>query len=152
MGKTTQSIDQKQQVNGSILRNTPKTADDVTNVGTTSARVVPPPPTPLDLPVQNSVALDPRLQAASNSLKTEVPVVHSVLLNDAHHAGPERAAKMAAKLIEDSTFTFKPKVSQTSLKIAQHLNSDFMSRQQQHLDKQKKYVSTCNHAICNHIL
>lgn len=50
-------------------------------------------------------------------------------------------AKKLSKLVDESTFSFKPQVNPTSLKMMENVNSDFMSRQQQHLEKQKKYVS-----------
>ena len=53
-----------------------------------------------------------------------------------------KAGSVAARLIEESTFTFKPKVSPQSVKIVENLGGDFMSRQQQHIDRQKKYVSS----------
>ena len=46
-----------------------------------------------------------------------------------------------SKQLDDSVFTFSPKVSKASKKIAKTLGSDFMTRQQQHLDRQKKIVS-----------
>lgn len=39
-------------------------------------------------------------------------------------------------------FTFKPKVSSNSVKIVQQLKTTFMDRQQLHVEKQKRYVST----------
>jgi len=48
---------------------------------------------------------------------------------------------MAAKVLEDNVFTFKPKVSIISAKIVESLNSDFMSRQEEHLEKQRRNVS-----------
>lgn len=39
-------------------------------------------------------------------------------------------------------FTFKPKVSSNSVKIMQQLKTTFMDRQQMHVEKQKRYVST----------
>ena len=48
---------------------------------------------------------------------------------------------MATKVIDNNVFTFKPKVSKTSSKIAESLDSDFMSRQQQHLEKKRRNVS-----------
>ena len=44
-------------------------------------------------------------------------------------------------LINDE-FTFKPKVSSNSVKIMQQLKTTFMDRQQMHVEKQKRYVST----------
>ena len=43
--------------------------------------------------------------------------------------------------LDDNVFTFKPKVSTASAKIVENLGTDFMARQQQHLEKQKKLVS-----------
>ena len=45
------------------------------------------------------------------------------------------------RVYDENVFTFKPKVSATSVKIAESLGTDFMSRQQQHLEKQKRHVS-----------
>lgn len=42
--------------------------------------------------------------------------------------------------LDDNIFTFKPKVSSASAKIVENMGTDFMSRQQQHLEKQKKMV------------
>ena len=50
-------------------------------------------------------------------------------------------AAAARMLEEERIFTFKPKVSPQSVKIAESLGSDFMTRQQQHIERQKKYVS-----------
>ena len=91
-----------------------------------------PPPTPLEPPPQISV---------TNS-KRDRNVVRQVVLNDGSHSNAEKQARMAAKLIEDNTFTFKPKCSRNSLKIAQTLNTDFIARQQNHINKRQKYVST----------
>ena len=55
-----------------------------------------------------------------------------------------KAPSVAARLVEENTFTFKPKVSPQSVRIAENLGSDFMSRQQQHIDRQKKNVSRSN--------
>ena len=48
--------------------------------------------------------------------------------------------------IDNQVFTFAPKVSSKSVKIAQSLGTDFMSRQQQHIERQKRNVS--NVYIC----
>lgn len=55
-----------------------------------------------------------------------------------------RTGKMTAKsdvFLDDNIFTFRPKVSTASQKIVQNLGTDFMARQQQHLDRQKRNVS-----------
>ena len=44
-------------------------------------------------------------------------------------------------ILDDNVFTFKPKVSTTSARLVENLGTDFMTRQQQHLEKQKKIVS-----------
>jgi len=59
---------------------------------------------------------------------------------------PEREQDVSANVDEQNTFTFKPKASPHSLKIAETLTTDFMTRQQQHLDKQRKLVS--HTALC----
>ena len=46
-------------------------------------------------------------------------------------------------------FTFKPKVSSNSVKIMQQLKTTFMDRQQMHVEKQKRYVSTQLHFLPN---
>ena len=43
--------------------------------------------------------------------------------------------------LDENVFTFRPKVSSASAKIAEGLGTDFMSRQQIHLEKQKRLVS-----------
>ena len=43
--------------------------------------------------------------------------------------------------LDETIFTFRPKVSTASVRIAESLGTDFMSRQQQHLEKQRKLVS-----------
>lgn len=43
--------------------------------------------------------------------------------------------------LDESVFTFRPKLSTASAKIVENLGSDFMTRQQQHIDRQKKLVS-----------
>ncbi len=50
--------------------------------------------------------------------------------------------KAATRIYDENIFTFKPKVSAASVKIAESLGTDFMSRQQQHLEKQRRNVST----------
>ena len=44
-------------------------------------------------------------------------------------------------ILDDNIFTFKPKVSTASARLVENLGTDFMTRQQQHLEKQKKIVS-----------
>lgn len=44
-------------------------------------------------------------------------------------------------ILDDNIFTFKPKVSTASARLVENLGTDFMTRQQQHLEKQKKLVS-----------
>lgn len=54
-----------------------------------------------------------------------------------------RTGKMTAKsdvFLDDNIFTFRPKVSTASQKIVQNLGTDFMARQQQHLDRQKRNI------------
>ena len=48
---------------------------------------------------------------------------------------------VSANTNERNAFTFKPKASPHSLKLAESLTTDFMTRQNQHLEKQKKLVS-----------
>lgn len=54
---------------------------------------------------------------------------------------PITMSKQPSVLLDDNVFTFRPKVSSTSAKIVENMGTDFMGRQQQHLDKQKKHVS-----------
>ena len=42
--------------------------------------------------------------------------------------------------IKDDTFTYHPKLATNSTRIVESLNTDFMSRQQSHIDKQRKIV------------
>lgn len=49
--------------------------------------------------------------------------------------------KTANVMLDDSIFTFRPKVSSASAKIVENLGTDFMSRQQQHIERQKRNVS-----------
>lgn len=55
----------------------------------------------------------------------------------------KNAETQATKIsdIDETVFTFRPRVSNNSNKIVQSLPSNFLARQQQHLNKQKKYVS-----------
>ena len=43
--------------------------------------------------------------------------------------------------LKDNTFTYHPKLALNSTRIVESLNTDFMSRQQSHIEKQKKIVS-----------
>lgn len=43
--------------------------------------------------------------------------------------------------LDDNIFTFKPKVSSASAKIVENLGTDFMARQQQHIERQRRNVS-----------
>ena len=43
--------------------------------------------------------------------------------------------------LDESVFTFRPKVSVNSRKIVENLGSDFMTRQQQHIQRHQKIVS-----------
>jgi hypothetical protein len=47
----------------------------------------------------------------------------------------------SGRIVDSETFTFKPKVSSRSASIAESLGTDFMARNQQHIEKQKKLVS-----------
>ena len=49
--------------------------------------------------------------------------------------------KQPSLILDDNVFTFKPKVSTASARLVENLGTDFMTRQQQHLEKQKKFVS-----------
>ena len=95
--------------------------------------------------VVSSVGLS--LPPESLNLKAPIPQIpaSSGMKTGESTAGPQlsnRNTTVAARLIEENKFTFKPKVSAQSAKIAESLGSDFMSRQQQHIEKQKKHVST----------
>ena len=58
-----------------------------------------------------------------------------------------KVAKSARRPVftDKEIFTFSPKVSSKSVKIAQSLGTDFMSRQQQHLERQKRNVRRSRH-------
>ena len=62
--------------------------------------------------------------------------------NVAEIQNPVVAAPVAksASNEENETFTFKPKVSAQSKRIVENMGTDFMERQQQHIEKQKKLV------------
>ena len=62
-------------------------------------------------------------------LKTERQVLQPITMNG------------KPSLLDDNVFTFKPKLSSASAKIVENMGTDFMARQQQHLEKQKKIVS-----------
>ncbi|XP_050412137.1 uncharacterized protein LOC126827028 isoform X1 [Patella vulgata] len=47
--------------------------------------------------------------------------------------------------LDTSVFTFKPSLNMASIKIAETLNSDFMSRQQQHIENQRKHIKKADH-------
>ena len=65
--------------------------------------------------------------------------VHNLRLSSDAGIHKERVPK--PRIYDENVFTFKPKVSPQSVKIAESLGTDFMSRQQTHLDKQRRYVS-----------
>ena len=50
-------------------------------------------------------------------------------------------SNLPSQHLDQAVFTFHPKVSSASLKIVENLGSDFMTRQQQHIERQKKIVS-----------
>ena len=50
-------------------------------------------------------------------------------------------SRLAANLCEQNPFTFKPKCTPKSLKIAEGLSSSFLSRQEDHIKSKKRYVS-----------
>ena len=54
---------------------------------------------------------------------------------------PVMMTKQPSIILDDNIFTFKPKVSTASARLVENLGTDFMTRQQQHLEKQKKFVS-----------
>ena len=53
---------------------------------------------------------------------------------------PIAMSKQAEVVLDDNIFTFKPKVSMASAKIVENLGTDFMARQQLHLERQKRLV------------
>ena len=55
-------------------------------------------------------------------------------------AAGKQSLNMSLPEYNAEQFTFRPKVSVQSTKIAESLGTDFMSRQQQHLEKQRKHV------------
>lgn len=44
-------------------------------------------------------------------------------------------------LLDSNVFTFRPKVSSASVKIVENSGTNFMARQQQHIQRQRKHVS-----------
>ena len=83
--------------------------------------------------VEDELTFSPKLNEASMRIARERG--QQIKVNVAN-----KAAAVAAKLAEEHTFTFHPKVSTHSVKIAESLGSDFMSRQRQHLERQKRHV------------
>ncbi|XP_041347464.1 protein monoglycylase TTLL8-like isoform X2 [Gigantopelta aegis] len=49
--------------------------------------------------------------------------------------------------LDETIFTFRPKVSTASVRIAESLGTDFMSRQQQHLEKQRKLLQEASFGL-----
>lgn len=74
---------------------------------------------------------------------TFAPKLNALSIKLAKERG-EKVRTVAEKKVSSSTdeFTFKPKVSSNSVKIMQQLKTTFMDRQQMHVEKQKRYVST----------
>ncbi|XP_074644662.1 tubulin tyrosine ligase 3-like isoform X2 [Tubulanus polymorphus] len=52
--------------------------------------------------------------------------------------------KSSFQFADENPFTFQPKVSSASVRIVEGLGSDFMTRQQQHIEKQKKNLEQAN--------
>ena len=63
-----------------------------------------------------------------------------------------QAQQTAARLAEaTSDCTFKPQVSERSQQIMQGMGTDFITRQQRHLAKREKMVSSfCNVSLLHH--
>lgn len=74
---------------------------------------------------------------------TFAPKLNALSIKLAKERG-EKARTGTEKRISISSdeFTFKPKVSSNSVKIVQQLKTTFMDRQQMHVEKQKRYVSS----------
>lgn len=74
---------------------------------------------------------------------TFAPKLNALSIKLAKERG-EKVRTGTDKRVASSTdeFTFKPKVSSNSVKIMQQLKTTFMDRQQMHVEKQKRYVST----------
>lgn len=90
-----------------------------------------------DLIVANDKASD--FSLASKSDKSFKDKLDSVSNPDTH-----RSHNMSGKndgVLDDNIFTFKPKVSSASAKIVENLGTDFMARQQQHIERQRRNVS-----------
>ena len=64
-------------------------------------------------------------------------------MSDDSNKGAAKTSRRPS-FVDNEVFTFAPKVSTKSAKIAQSLGTDFMSRQQQHLERQKRNVRTFN--------
>lgn len=74
---------------------------------------------------------------------TFAPKLNALSIKLAKERG-EKIRSGTEKRITNSSdeFTFKPKVSSNSVKIVQQLKTTFMDRQQMHVERQKRYVSS----------
>ena len=96
---------------------------------------------PSQTPVSN--VLDISKDEKPEDSISELEVVSTSLCKDKDMSsiGGLEISVVPTKQLDESVFTFCPKVSKASRKIAENLGSDFMTRQQQHIDRQKKLVS-----------
>ncbi|KAL4225837.1 Protein monoglycylase ttll8 [Mactra antiquata] len=62
---------------------------------------------------------------------------------------PVAMSKQASVMLDDNVFTFRPKLSTASAKIVENMGTDFMARQQQHLEKQKKLIEKAGYSYHN---
>lgn len=77
---------------------------------------------------------------------TFAPKLNALSIKLAKERGEKLRSGTEKRIANSSAeFTFKPKVSSNSVKIVQQLKTTFMDRQQMHVEKQKRYVSSCNY-------
>lgn len=87
-----------------------------------------------------------RLRYSFDSELTFTPKLNETSLKLARHRGQKWKesydSRLAAQLAEqESAFTFKPRVSIRSERIAQRLTSTFMSRQLRHMERRQQLVA-----------
>lgn len=74
---------------------------------------------------------------------TFAPKLNALSIKLAKERGEKLRSGTEKRIVNSSDeFTFKPKVSSNSVKIVQQLKTTFMDRQQMHVEKQKRYVSS----------
>lgn len=104
------------------------------------------------IPVNNSLKSSENLKGSSstNDNTSDFPFPNKFdknfkdKLDSYSNPDTQRSSNMSGKsdcVLDDNIFTFKPKVSTASAKIVENLGTDFMARQQQHLERQRRNVS-----------